>query len=419
MTLPSATEPVLLQHAASALALVCWGALAALGRVIPATPAPRWWSAALGLAALAWALHPEGAGWAGGIARVLHETLAFAAILAALEGTLRFRGQDGDAMRWKIGAVALLAVGLLAAPWTGLEPWRSILFDAVCALLLIGLAWVSAREAQPPERLSLRLACAAALLWAVAHAARAALGLPQPVPAWWWLALMLITVTWTTALLLACFCRAHAHVQVLMTQDMLTALPNRGQFEQRLGAFVHQAGAGGAAFSLLMLQVEGVKEVNALLGRDAGDALLAEFARRLRRVLRHADVPARTGGYEFAALLHDLDDPATLQAVTQRLHDRLLGPLQWQGHALEVRCSIGGATWSECQGRTEELGVLANQRLHAMAAAQSADAGGPTAQVSPPPLTPRPPGTRSRASDRGSARRSKAAAPTTSRRWRR
>ena len=71
---------------------------------------------------------------------MLHETLAFAAILAALEGTLRFRGQDGDAMRWKIGAVALLAVGLLAAPWTGLEPWRSILFDVVCALLLIGLA---------------------------------------------------------------------------------------------------------------------------------------------------------------------------------------------------------------------------------------------------------------------------------------
>lgn len=419
MASPITSEPVLLQHGAAALAAVCGGVLAALGRVSPAAPAPRWWAAALGLIASACALYPEGAGWAGGFAPVLHDILALAAILVAVEGTLRFRGRDGDAKRWKIGAVAFLAVGLLAAPWTGIEPWRSVLLDVFCALLLIGLAWVSAVGAQPPERVALRLACVAALLWAAAYTARATLWPPQSVPTWWWLAVMLVTVAWTTALLLACFCRAHAHVQALMTQDMLTALPNRGHFERSLGAFVRQAGAGGTAFSLLMLQVEGVKELNARLGRDAGDALLVEFARRLRRVLRHVDVPARTGGYEFAALLHDLDDPVTLNAVTKRLHDRLEGPLEWQGHALEVRCSIGGATWSECQGRTDELGVLADQRLHEMMAARSAEFGGPAAQVSPPPPSPRPPGTRSRAGDRGSVRRSKAAAPTTSRRWRR
>ena len=131
-------------------------------------------------------------------------------------------------------------------------------------------------------------------------------------------------------------------------------------------------------------------------GVGAGDAMLAEFGRRLRRALRHADVPARTGGHEFAALLQGEPDAQALQPLAQRIMAALQGPLQWQGHVLELRCRHGAACWSEAQGRLDDLRALADRRLRAAHEAQPA---GPW--ISPLPAPPRPPSTRSRASDRG------------------
>lgn len=401
MALASA-ESVLLQQATLVLSVACWGALSALGRINPRASGPAWWSAALGLTALSILLLPAEPARATWVVLALLEVLGLAAVLAALEGTLRFRGWSSDGSRWKAGLLAVLVAGLVAAPWTGLESLRKGLLDASRVILLVGLAWVAVRGASAADRLGLRLLGAVALLWAGVQAARAGLGGPQPAPAWWWLGHMVFVVGWTTALLLACYGRAHARVQALATQDLLTSLPNGRQFENRLAGFVDQVGRGGAAFSLLMLEVQGVKEVNAMLGRDAGDALLVEFARRLRRALRHADAAARTGGYEFGVLLHDLADPTALKAVSLRLLQSLQGPLKWQGHTIELRCSAGAAAWSEALGRLEELRALADRRLRATTASQAVGETGPIAWLSPSTPQQRPPGTRSRASDRGS-----------------
>jgi diguanylate cyclase (GGDEF)-like protein len=215
-------------------------------------------------------------------------------------------------------------------------------------------------------------------------------------PGWWLQALLLFCVGWPLGLLLACFGRAHARVQALATQDLLTSLANGRQFEAQLAALAQQASGGGAPFGLVAFDLEGVKEVNVLLGRDAGDAMLAEFGRRLRRALRHGDVPARSGGHEFAALLLGVPDAQTLQPLIQRVLGTVQGPLQWRGHALELRCRHGAACWSEAQGRLDDLRALTDRRLRAAPAAQR---DGPW--VNPLPTPPRPPSTRSRASDQG------------------
>jgi len=395
---PLNAESSVLQTAAVSVAVAGWGALAGLRQVNAQASGPTWWAAALGASALALALLPSTVGaspvWVG-----LHAMLASAALLCALEGTLRFRGWPVRGWRWPLGLAGLLLAGLLA--WLSEVGWAAAgrVLDSVHAVVALTLAAVGARGASGVDRVGLRLAAAFALLLAGAHAWRAWTGgaAIAGVPSWWLLAQLLFCAAWPLSLLLACYGRAHMRVRALATQDLLTSLSNSRHFVTRLVAIADDAGRGGREFGLVMLELEGVAQVNSLLGRDAGDAMLVEFARRLRRAVRHDDLVARTAGYEFAAALFEAADASALQHTMARLLDGLQGPLPWQGHVLTLRCRIGAATWGESQGRLDELRALADRRL--AAAVSPAPEANPW--VKPAPTPPRPPGTRSRASDRG------------------
>ncbi len=394
---PLSPESLTLQSAAVPVAVVAWGAVVGLGKANPRAVGPAWWAAALGGTALSIALLP----WAAATAplpAVLQAVLGFGAVLAALEGVLRFRAWPGEARRWRFELLALCLVAALAWPWPAGMTWPDRALDGAHALALCALAWAAARGTSAADRPGLWLSAAFAVLFGVAYAWRAWEGGVATVgaPGWWLQALLLFCVGWPLGLLLACFGRAHARVQALATQDLLTSLANGRQFEAQLAALAQQASGGGAPFGLVAFDLEGVKEVNVLLGRDAGDAMLAEFGRRLRRALRHGDVPARSGGHEFAALLLGVPDAQTLQPLIQRVLGTVQGPLQWRGHALELRCRHGAACWSEAQGRLDDLRALTDRRLRAAPAAQR---DGPW--VNPLPTPPRPPSTRSRASDQG------------------
>lgn len=394
---PLTAESASLQAAAIPVALAAWGAIVGLGKANPRAAGPAWWAAALGsmalgLAVLPWAAAPSA------VPPVLQALFGFGAVLAALEGMLRFRRWPGDTRRWPFGLASLVLAAALAWPWPAGVTWPDRALDAVHALVLWALAWVAARGTTSADRPGLWLSAAFAALLGGAYAWRAWVGGIAAVgaPDWWLQSLLLFCVGWPLGLLLACYGRAHARVQALATQDLLTSLANGRQFETRLAALAQQASQGGAPFGLVVLNLEGVKEVNVMLGRDAGDAMLAEFGRRLRRALRHADLPARTGGHEFAALLPGVPDAQTLQPLMQRVAGALQGPLQWRGHALELRCRHGAACWSEAQGRLDDLRALTDRRLRA---AQVAEPAG--TWISPLPTPPRPPSTRSRATDRG------------------
>lgn len=394
---PLTAESANLQAVTVPVALVAWGAIVGLGKVNPRAAGPAWWAAALGSLGLGLALLP----WAAlrsPVPPVLQAMLGFGALLAALEGMLRFRRWPGEARRWPFGLALLVLVVALAWPWpagvTG--PGRAL--DGLHALVLGALAWASVRATTPADRSGLWLSAAFAALLGAAYAWRAWAGGVATVgaPAWWLQAMLMFCVGWPLGLLLASYGRAHARMQTLATQDQLTSLANGRQFEVRIAALAQQASQAGTPFGLAVFDLEGVREVNALLGRDAGDAMLAEFGRRLRRALRHGDVPARTGGHEFAALILGVSDEKALEPLMQRVRAVLQEPLRWQGHALELRCRHGAASWSEAQGRLDDLRALADRRLRAAHAAQPS---GPW--IKPLPIPPRPPSARSRATDRG------------------
>ncbi len=120
------------------------------------------------------------------------------------------------------------------------------------------------------------------------------------------------------------------------THDALTDLPNRAQLRDHLT----RAWASGAPPALLLLDLDGFKEVNDTFGHSQGDALLCEVARRLRGAVRRGDTVARLGGDEFAVALPGAD-PAGAERVAVALRAALDTPFQVAGQALQIGVSVG------------------------------------------------------------------------------
>jgi diguanylate cyclase len=141
----------------------------------------------------------------------------------------------------------------------------------------------------------------------------------------------------------------------LSQRDSLTGLFNRRRFEEALRhqlAYTRRYGSGGA---LLMIDLDRFKQINDEFGHAVGDEALRRVAHVLSDNLRGSDVlardadavVARLGGDEFVALLPEADGVGA-QAVAERLAAAVgEAPLRIDGHEVEVRVSIGVATFDE------------------------------------------------------------------------
>jgi diguanylate cyclase len=145
--------------------------------------------------------------------------------------------------------------------------------------------------------------------------------------------------------------------------DPLTGLPNRSYYHRRLQLAL--TAPGDRPVSLALIDLDDFKMVNDTLGHDVGDALLIEFARRLRDCVRPTDTVARLGGDEFVVLLESAD-PDAVQGIVDRMLGACREPVRAAGHELPVKASIGIA-----QGRSgDDPSALLRQADMAMYAAK-------------------------------------------------
>lgn len=125
--------------------------------------------------------------------------------------------------------------------------------------------------------------------------------------------------------------------------DPLTGLANRAIFQDRYREVVSDTLNYGAASALVLIDLDGFKELNDTFGHLAGDACLCEVAQRLRRAFHTVGLVSRLGGDEFAIILRAPTDPARIARVLQQTVTMLSRPLFWNGLRLEVGASIGAA----------------------------------------------------------------------------
>jgi diguanylate cyclase (GGDEF)-like protein len=128
--------------------------------------------------------------------------------------------------------------------------------------------------------------------------------------------------------------------------DPLTELPNRALFADRLEHALARLERHDQLIAVLLLDLDGFKEVNDSLGHDAGDRLLIAMSQRLRACLRPADSIARLGGDEFTILLEEITSLSEATRVAVRIEDALRTPFELDGHEVKVTTSIGIALHS-------------------------------------------------------------------------
>jgi diguanylate cyclase (GGDEF)-like protein len=109
--------------------------------------------------------------------------------------------------------------------------------------------------------------------------------------------------------------RRFREARQLADLDSLTGLHNRRYFHETLGREVDRAQRYQRQLSLVIVDVDGFKEINDRIGHLAGDAVLAEIADRIRQVVRSADIPCRVGGDEFAVIVPEVEVGQARQLV--------------------------------------------------------------------------------------------------------
>jgi len=127
-------------------------------------------------------------------------------------------------------------------------------------------------------------------------------------------------------------------------QDDLTRLLNRRYFFERLDRELESARAFNKPLSVMVIDLDGMKQVNDGFGHKAGDDLLSSFGKFLLGTTRASDVPARVGGDEFAIILPDTSDKSAI-ALKERLARRLADTKLVEDVNVPVSASFGVASF--------------------------------------------------------------------------
>jgi diguanylate cyclase (GGDEF)-like protein/PAS domain S-box-containing protein len=149
--------------------------------------------------------------------------------------------------------------------------------------------------------------------------------------------------------------RAEEQIEFHAYHDVLTHLPNRKLFTDRLRNSLSRAKRGAKAVAVMFIDVDHFKTINDTLGHTAGDELLLEMARRLRECVRDDDTVARLGGDEFTIILSELRQPEDAVGVAQKILETVQVPLTIAGMPIVVTASVGIALYPNDGADPESL----------------------------------------------------------------
>jgi diguanylate cyclase (GGDEF)-like protein/PAS domain S-box-containing protein len=149
--------------------------------------------------------------------------------------------------------------------------------------------------------------------------------------------------------------RSEEEARFLAHHDTLTGLPNRRLLDDRLRQAVFLAQRHDSKVAVMLLDLDGFKEVNDSLGHRAGDAVLREVAQRLMGCMRRSDTLARQGGDEFVIVIPDLKLEVDCQTIAEKVLRALEPEFRVDGTGFRIGASIGVSLFPADAGDGEAL----------------------------------------------------------------
>lgn len=150
----------------------------------------------------------------------------------------------------------------------------------------------------------------------------------------------------------------------LASFDPLTGLANRFLFRRHLQQVVKHSVAEGSLAALLVLDMDGFKEINDTLGHAAGDLVLKQTAKRIRDVVGQKNVVARLGGDEFTVILRSPQSVEQVIEIGEKIVADILRPMKLHGSELHVGASIGASLCPIDSHLPEELFTFADTAMY-------------------------------------------------------
>jgi diguanylate cyclase (GGDEF)-like protein len=153
-------------------------------------------------------------------------------------------------------------------------------------------------------------------------------------------------------------------LQQQATHDMLTGLPNRRLFSDRLERALAHARRFGGRVGMLFIDLDGFKDINDRFGHQAGDEALVLMAKRIKLLLREVDSAARLGGDEFGIVLPDVLLVDDVKLVGDKVLQAIRQPFIMRKVSCTLGASIGIAAYPDHGETVDELITNADKAMY-------------------------------------------------------
>jgi diguanylate cyclase (GGDEF)-like protein/PAS domain S-box-containing protein len=140
---------------------------------------------------------------------------------------------------------------------------------------------------------------------------------------------------------------AESQLEKLVHYDLLTGLPNRAYFNNRLEMALYRAERHNRSFAVMFVDIDRFKHVNDTLGHIAGDELLIQVAKRLLELVRAEDTVSRLSGDEFTIILNEITDSNPSEIIAKRVIECFSKPFTLTDQAVYISASAGVSLYPE------------------------------------------------------------------------
>lgn len=150
----------------------------------------------------------------------------------------------------------------------------------------------------------------------------------------------------------------------LAHHDLLTGLPNRLMFDDRVEHALQRCVRDSNQLALMFLDLDDFKNTNDTFGHSVGDKVLQITAKRLEALLRKEDTVARLGGDEFLILIESYVSKEDIEQIADKIINEIIQPMKIDNHEINIGISIGIAIGSSDQLDSQSLIAAADQAMY-------------------------------------------------------